>query len=99
MLPPGLGPDQSGVCQFAGTQTASLYTHLTHTLRTDGERRRHREEGGGSGRAAEIRKHHSALNRGYVEVRKPQQALLPAHLGKRESSQDPFSKRLQDVFV
>lgn len=28
-LPPGLGPDQSGVCQFAGTQTASLYTHCT----------------------------------------------------------------------
>lgn len=27
VLPPGLGPDQSIVCQSAGTQTARLYTH------------------------------------------------------------------------
>lgn len=39
MLPPGLGPDQSRVCQFAGTQTASLYTHSTEQR----ERERGRE--------------------------------------------------------
>lgn len=38
VLPPGLGPDQSRVCQFAGTQTASLYTqHRTERERA-GER-------------------------------------------------------------
>ena len=32
------------------------------------------------GRAVEIRKHQSVLNQGYVEVRKPQRALLLTHL-------------------
>lgn len=42
----------------------------------EGERAGERHQRGagdrGSGRAAKIRKHHSVLNRGYVEVRKPQ---------------------------
>lgn len=41
-----------------------------------GERHQHRAGERGLGRAAKIRKHHAVLNRGYVEVRKPQWALL-----------------------
>lgn len=78
LLPLGFRSDQSRVCQFAGTQTASLYTLCTEQRGRErvGERHQHRAGERGLGRAAKIRKHHAVLNRGYVEVRKPQWALL-----------------------
>ena len=66
-------------------QPACTHTAQNREGERGGERHRHREgDGGFWGRAAEIRKHHSVLNRGYVEVRKPQRALVLSQLSMRE---------------
>lgn len=77
MLPPGLGPDQSRVCQFVGTQTAQNRESWQRDTGTEREK-------GGLGRAAEIREHRSVFNQGYVQVRERQRALLLAHLSLEE---------------
>lgn len=55
-------------------QPACAHTHCTEQGKREvaAERHWHGVEGGGLGRAAEIRKHHSVLNRGYVEVIEPE---------------------------
>lgn len=65
-------------------QPACTHTAQNRERESGGERHRHRQGEGGLGRAAEIRKHHSVLNQGYVEVRKPLRALLLTHLSMKE---------------
>lgn len=62
------------VCRYTNSQ--SVHTAQNREGERVGERHQHRAGERGLGRAAKIRKHHAVLNRGYVEVRKPQWALL-----------------------
>lgn len=71
------------VCRYTNSQPVHTL-HRTERGR-EGERDTDTErETEVWGRAAEIRKHHSVLNRGYVEVRKPQRELVLSQLSMRE---------------